>query len=208
MEPINNGFEDAAVTTHLCEVVKDANNMTLAEFEISQYIDPQLDKYFRVLRTRTHDAIDTAGANDLYARNYNTLTDTTICICNRDMNHKHLHYSKTPEYLFNNLDITLAEYLTKINPKRLACSRITFGSILEKLNFAKFIYSNKGFRFIAKVATAVNCDSAIVLGKVFPKVDWTRAWTVEEILADYGYTEAEIAEVMVDLSRFKDMERD
>ena len=56
------------------------------------------------------------------------------------------------------------------------------------------------------MATAVNCDSAIVLGKVFPKVDWTRAWTVEEILADYGYTETEIAEVIADLENFKGME--
>ena len=39
MEPVNDGFDDAAVTTHLCLVSKNkANNMTLDEFERSQYI--------------------------------------------------------------------------------------------------------------------------------------------------------------------------
>ena len=42
--------------------------------------------------------------------------------------------------------------------------------------------------------------------KVFPKVDWTRSWTVEEILKDYGYTEGEIKEVMEDLKNFKGMD--
>jgi hypothetical protein len=42
-------------------------------------------------------------------------------------------------------------------------------------------------------------DSWVSFNYWFPKVDWTRAWTVEEILADYGYTEEEIAEVMADL---------
>ena len=40
----------------------------------------------------------------------------------------------------------------------------------------------------------------------FPKVDWTHPWTVEEILADYGYTEDEIKEVMEDLKNFKGMD--
>ena len=40
----------------------------------------------------------------------------------------------------------------------------------------------------------------------FPKVDWTRSWTVEEILKDYGYTEDEIKTVMTDLDNFKGMD--
>jgi hypothetical protein len=52
----------------------------------------------------------------------------------------------------------------------------------------------------------MNIDSYCHVSKFIPKVDWTRAWTVEEILADYGYTETEIAEVMADLENFKGME--
>jgi uncharacterized protein (DUF433 family) len=40
---------------------------------------------------------------------------------------------------------------------------------------------------------------------LFPKVDWTRTWTVEEILADYNYTEDEIKAIIKDLSKFKGM---
>ena len=59
MEPINDGFDDAAVTTHLCLVSKNkVNNMPLDEFERSQYIDPSLDKYFEENSKRTHYAID------------------------------------------------------------------------------------------------------------------------------------------------------
>jgi hypothetical protein len=45
-----------------------------------------------------------------------------------------------------------------------------------------------------------------VLYKVFPKVDWTRSWTVEEILKEYGYTQKEIEEVLNDLVNYKGME--
>ena len=36
MENINDGFKDAAVTTHLCKIAKEPNNITLDEFEISK----------------------------------------------------------------------------------------------------------------------------------------------------------------------------
>jgi hypothetical protein len=68
------------------------------------------------------------------------------------------------------------------------------------------MYSKDGFRFLSKVFTAVNVDSTINLGKIFPKVDWTKPQTVESILKDYGYTPSEIEEVVVDLANFKGME--
>ena len=59
---------------------------------------------------------------------------------------------------------------------------------------------------MSKIFTAVNADSYVVPSKFTPKVDWTRSWTVEEILAEYNYTEEEIKEVMNDLVNFKYME--
>ena len=84
-------------------------------------------------------------------------------------------------------------------------SQCQFNTAVEKQNFVKFIYSNNGFKFISKIFTAVNCDGT-VKQNMFPKVDWIRSWTVEEILRDYGYTEEEIAEVMADLDNFKGMD--
>ena len=212
MEAINDGFADAAVTTHLCEVAKDANGMSVDEFEISQYIDPQLDKYFRVLRTRKHYAIDEGITWLVFAENSDMRK--TVLLDHRCIPNKHLAYSKaTHEYLWNvteSIDNTWlsANSTSKSTVGRMNKYVIKLNTETEKQNIVQFIYSSTGFRFISKIFNALNTDSTLILSSWFPKVDWTRAWTVEEILADYGYTETEIADVMADLENFKDMERD
>ena len=52
----------------------------------------------------------------------------------------------------------------------------------------------------------MNIDGTTSLGKCLPKVDWTKSWTVEEILKDYGYTDIEIENIMADLDNFKGMD--
>jgi hypothetical protein len=211
MIPVPAGFEDAAVTTHLARIhPTEVNTMTVAEFEHSQYIDPQLDKYFRVLRTRSHYAIDAAnlsGSTDSQFKQFDI--NTTVTVSSRDVNHHHLPYSRTCEtYRYNvTRDITNEEIFESRKALRkgvydgwLSITGILNNTAIEKTNQVNFMYSSNGFRFLAKVFTAVNVDGTLNFGKVFPKVDWTRAWTVEEILADYGYTEEEIAEVMTDLN--------
>ena len=218
MMPISNGFTDAAVTTHVARIHKGTVddpapniNMTLDEFERSQYIDRQLDKYFEENSKRSHYAIDnscgwiteTASPNISY----------TILFDHRCVPHKHFAYSKkTAEYHWNILkDITMVDMLTSAGKQALLERKlnkdcITFSSDLEKNNFAMFMYSDNGFRFYAKILSALNKDSTEVLSKWVPKVDWTRSWTVEEILKDYGYTEEDIAKVMADLDHFKGMD--
>lgn len=213
MESINDGFDDAAVTTHLAEIHKTkVNNMTLDAFERSQYIDPSLDKYFEENSKRTHYAID--KSSELQNIKNPDLTKI-IFIGSRDINHKHLPYSKNT--LTNNINLNLLSY-------KEICERFCMKSAKEKgelyfqgncfvLNTQKekdniinLVYSKDGFRFISKLFTSMNVDGRTPLYKVFPKVDWTRSWTVEEILADYGYTEDEIKTVMTDLDNFKGMD--
>ena len=217
METINNGFDDAAVTTHLAEIHKTkVNNITLDEFEISNYIDKSLTKYFTENRLRKHYAIDAAnlsGATDSQFKQFNL--DTTVTVSSRDVNHKHLPYSKTCEtYRYNVLkNITNEEIFESSKALRkgvydgwLSITGILNKTKIEKDNQVAFMYSKNGFRFLAKIFTACNVDGTLNFGKVFPKVDWTRSWTVEEILADYGYTEDEIKTVMADLDNFKGMD--
>lgn len=209
METINNGFDDAAVTTHLCLVSKNkANNMTLDEFERSQYIDPSLDKYFEENSKRKHYAIDNIpNAGQTLAKAGIWDVSKTFIIGYRDMNHKHLPYSKkATTYLWNVLESIDMQYLIdncNTRDNRFMISQCQFNTAIEKQNFVKFIYNN--FKFVSKVFTALNCDGT-VRPIAFPKVDWTRPWTVEEILKDYGYTEDEIKAVMEDLKNFKGME--
>lgn len=209
MEAINDGFDDAAVTTHLCLVSKNkVNNMTLDAFERSQYIDPSLDKYFEENSKRSHYAIDAMPACGFTKRNISMPWDsqTTFIIGLRDMNHKHLPYKKTSDtYRWNVEEALTFDDLIPTVSGQLLISNCTFKTPIEKQNFVKFIYSKQGFRFISKVFAALNCDGT-VHSIAFPKVDWTRSWTVEEILADYGYTEDEIKTVMADLDNFKGMD--
>ena len=209
MEAINDGFDDAAVTTHLCLVSKNkANNMTLDAFERSQYIDPSLDKYFEENSKRTHYAIDAMPGCGLTLANAGYWdVNKTFIIGLRDMNHKHMPYGKNcTTYKWNVEESIDMQYLIdncNTRDNRFMISQCQFNNAIEKQNFVKFIYDN--FKFISKLFTAVNCDGT-VKQNVFPKVDWTRSWTVEEILADYGYTEDEIKEVKADLDNFKGMD--
>ena len=212
MEAINDGFDDAAVTTHLCLVSKNkANNMTLDAFERSQYIDRQLDKYFEENSKRKHYAIDKivpAGYGASQIKNIIAWDcKKTFIIGLRDINHKHMPYSKNcVTYNWNvNEELDFNYILNNcLNTNGwLLISDCQFNTEIEKQNFVRFIYQN--FKFTSKVFTALNCDGG-VKSIAFPKVDWTRSWTVEEILKDYGYTEDEIKEVMEDLKNFKGMD--
>lgn len=217
MTAINKGFSDAAVTTHAAKITKKPHRyISWEEFQIENYIDPSLTKYFYELRNHEHYAIDAtslSGATDAQFKRFDL--DTTVTFSSRDVNHKHLPYSKTCEtYRYNvTKNITNADIFNSRKALRkgvydgwLSIAGIINNTKVEKDNQVAFMYSADGFRFLSKVFTAVNVDSTLNLGRVFPKVDWTRSWTVEEILADYGYTQTEIDEVMADLANFKGME--
>lgn len=209
MEPINNGFADATVTTHLASIHKTkVNSLTLDEFERSNYIDKSLDKYFIENSKRVSTVEDKYLPSRELVRSVGP--ERSLIFTKRDVNHKHLPYSKkvnsykwnveasiTADYLIEN---TAVDFNNAVSVEMLICK-----TAFEKTNQANFYYSKDGFRFLSKIFTAVNVDSRIELNKILPKVDWTRSWTVEEILRDYGYTKEEITEVMNDLNNFKGM---
>jgi hypothetical protein len=209
MIPVPAGFEDAAVTTHLARIHKNkANDVTLDEFERSQYIDRSLDKYFeenskRVMTTLFDTSILSA------AKNYDV--NTTFIIGWRDPVNKHMPYKKdVTTYLWNveeliDFNYVIEHHLNKAN-NSVPFGGLIFRTTIEKKNYSNFVYSKGGFKFMAKLFTAVQSDMLKTMSTYFIKVDWTRSWTVEEILRDYGYTEEEIIEVMNDLSRFKGMD--
>ena len=214
MTYINDGFADANVTTHLAKINKKSSNITEAEFEISTYIDPILTKCFYEIRSRKHYAID----NTIYKPSIEKFKTIDLKKCfyygKRVISNKHMPYKKDCiSYKINfNLLTDHNEFLANSAKSEQALgnagdfSIIEFATEVEKNNFTAFVYSENGFRFMSKIFTAVNADSYVVPSKFTPKVDWTRSWTVEEILAEYNYTEEEIKEVMNDLVNFKYME--
>ena len=212
-KPLHKAFDDAKVTTLLAKInKKPCKYLTWDAFEMETYTDSMLKDYFYETRKRVHYAID-AGRRPQFSTITTEDCTNTILLGIRDMNHKHLTYDKQCDtYLWNALKvIDIKKLMSNVGKtgsanKQASHYFITFKSSLEKDNFAEFMYSNDGFRFLSKVFTALNADSMVATGKFLPKVDWTRSWTVEEILTDYGYTQSEIDEVMADLVNFKGME--
>lgn len=216
MTAINNGFSDAIVTTHAARITtRPRRYLSWEEFQIENYIDPSLTKYFYELRDREHSAID----NPTYKpkmKDFDKLFDLAKCIYfgKRDVNHGHLPYSKDCLSYKINVEhsITYAELINSSAKSEQALGNVgdftlvQFDTVQEQTNITNFMYSENGFKFMSKVFTAMNVDSYCSTARFLPKVDWTRSWTVEEILADYGYTQTEINEVMADLVNFKGME--
>lgn len=214
MMPIINGFKgDATVTTHLALIHKNkVNSMTLDEFERSRYIDSQLDKYFEENSKRYHYAIE----NDSFCSNCKKYSnDFTVILGWRDVNHKAMPKSKdSTTYKWNVEKSIDADYVFNNHEKvtngkrtgRVSFAGITFNTTTEKDNFVEFFYSESGRHFMSKLWSSMNVDGGLFIEKWFPKVDWTKSWTVEEILKDYGYTEDEIKTVMAGLDNFKGME--
>ena len=203
MKVISNGFEDATVTTHVCRIHKNrVNDMTLVEFERSNYTDESLDKYFIELNKRKHYAIDTANCPYWHNGPENISNKTTFILGERDISSKRFPTNKDQLIYKWNIDKTATpadlHIATNDQLSQIIC---TFKTEEECLNFNNFVYGN--VKFINKIFKALNADKMKVLYKAFPKVDWTRPWTVEEILTDYGYTEDEIKEVIADLDNYK-----
>ena len=209
-------FKDAYVTTMMCKVNKErALYISENEFEIENYGDKSLKKYFYENRKRKHNGIDNSVAG-MQAKDFEKVEVTkSIYIGARDPKSKHLPYSMDSITTRYNMNKATKEELLEVSNARIeGYSRmgsfyiIPFDTELEKKNIVDFMYSKDGFRFMSKLFTALNVDSSIPLGNFFPKVDWSKPQTVQSILKDYGYTSTEIQEVMDDLKNFRGMDNE
>ena len=208
-------FKDAYVTTMACKINKErAYYISEDEFEIQNYSDKILSKYFYENRKRKHYAITDAGFPS-FEQFDKTEIEKSFYIGHRDPKSCHLPYSLnsiTTRYNMN--AITKEQVIAQSSEYRHNQGYvgdfhlITFDTENEKNNLVKFVYSDDGFRFMSKLFTALNVDSSIAVDKYFPKVDWHKSWTVESLLKNFGYTEDEIEEVMADLPNYKLPERE
>lgn len=214
MRTVQGGFKDAAVTTMVCRVNKDrALYISEAEFEIENYGDKSLKKYFYENRNRKHYATENVSLGMMIKDYEDIEVKKSIYIGARDPKSNHLPYSMdsiTTRYNMNKL--TKEQFLSESSKSMISYGRVGYCYIIafktekEKENIVNFIYSKDGFRFISKLFTALNVDSAISVSKWFPKVSWQKPQTVESILLDYNYTPAEIAEIIDDLKNYRFMD--
>ena len=72
---------------------------------------------------------------------------------------------------------------------------IFFSTEEEKKNFTEFWYRNGISGLMHKLIKRMHKSSGTI-DTAIPRVDWSRPWTDEEILKEYGYTEEEIKEIL------------
>lgn len=206
-----NVFPDAKVSPLLVKINKTPQaSLSWEDFRIRIFAKGDLVKYFLENSLRNNYAIANATTWLIFAKNPDM--KTTLLLEHRLITNKHLAYSKsTYEYMWNKLESIDCAWLaannnSKSTPGKVNKYVIEFRTPAEKQHIAEFLYSDSGFRFVSKVLSALKVDSTMDLSVFLPNVDWTRPWTVEEILADYGYTQTEIDEVMADLANYQYME--
>ena len=213
---INKGFADAAVTTHAARITKMPHRyISWEEFQIENYIDDSLTKYFYENKNRSHYAIDNSAYKPKL-KDFDTVFDLNKCVYlgKRNVTNRHLPYSRDCLGYKINIEHSIThKNIIDVSAKSEQANGyvgdfvlVQFSTVAEQNNITNFMYSVEGFKFMSKVFTAMNIDSYCSTSRFLPKVDWTRSWTVEEILTDYGYTQKEIDEVMADLSNFRAME--
>lgn len=192
LQRVDNKFEDANVIPWVAKInnVPDVN-MTEDDFIIKTCRE-DLQKFYTNNLHKTHYAIDTIiyGDNPSKGTNYNTDTDFYIpwrtYINGVQNTHRGIDYKWNIEKSVSLSDV----HVSGMN--QYTCSFVRFNTEIEKVNFAKFWYDSKLMNILIK---GMNRDSGL-LTFTFPKVDWSRPWTDEEILKEFGYTDEEIIEVL------------
>lgn len=195
-------FSDAHVRPIICLMSKEKSNMTKEEFDVLTYVE-SLQKFYIKNIKRTHYAID-RYANQEYLNTLNTNAisinrdeKTAFYVCMQAANNGVPKISTERAECNWNIYHTLkwTDLTTTSATKRLSMGFIYFDTIEECENFSEFWYNGKLMNKLLKgMNKAHSCSSKPAL----PKVDWTRKWTDEEILIDYGYTDEEIKTILED----------
>lgn len=199
-------FEDARVTTAICAISKEVQNpqATAETLKLCSGNFGILNKFFE-RNTKVDYKLP------IRRRNFNGMDDKyPVAIHRRDAANGHLPYTKTPEWKFNIGNISQEEYAKERAELykgqltgNLTSDPIFFDTKAEADNYKNFIYSKDGFRFTSMVWSTYKTDSSEAFEKCFPRVDWSKAQTVQSILKLYNYTDEEIAEVISELDDYK-----
>ena len=203
----------AAVTSDVVELTKCSRNyMDKDSFEIEMWRYNGKDiykKYLYETRRRHNYAIDDTWSQPSIktVESLNVTTDNSFIIHFRTPNHL-AHGSNfgtketSVEYRWNVKRDINKQYILDNHCNNGAHSTfgfIKFNTAAERDNFTNFILGD-GLKFFKRICKIANPDSSIIYGKIMPKVDWRKAWTLEEILKDYGYSDEEIQEILDDLN--------
>ena len=203
---INGGlFEDASVTSSIMEVHKDkVNSLSKFQFTLAVYLDRSLDKYF--LENNKRKPVFTMTERERTADIHHTLflpmrvyLSSSLCATAPDM----VSLGRTKKSAFYQVARNKINDWNELRgkDKQLVGTRIIFKTPEEKNNAVRFLYTEDGFKFASKCFFSMQRDQMHEAehGIWFPRVDWSKSWTLTDILKEYNYSEAEINAILSDL---------
>ena len=211
-------FDGAATFPEICNLKSNRNYFeSYKDFEIKVIYDKKLLKFWeqqtKRLKNKTYIA-HMCGVNKNIQKNLDSRTCHTtgiyapaVVLANgvTDILNKDKSFREDlPQYIWNFLkpDKKIYEVFGTDPNQTLTQSVTIFKSELEKDNFVKWWYSAQlsgkyrlqGLSSI--LLRSLNRHTSVAFDYAIPNVDWTKSWTDEEILKDYGYTDEEISEIL------------
>lgn len=195
------GFEDADTTPHICGLKSSYNNnFSYEEIQLYSY-DQKWIKYYRENLKREASWVRTSypKTEDIYKMNREKCTFMLTIRTGVDGVHKTKNCTDYKWNLENTFtlgqrgssrsDKSIPMYTDGVYMGEFA----TFKTIKERENIIAFWYSSK---IMSSIVQGLNKQTFPNVDLFLPKVDWTKPWTDEEILKDYGYTDEEIKEIL------------
>lgn len=122
------------------------------------------------------------------------------------LNHSDKKFSRdcAEEYIWNicKPDCAVEKCFKPVSSGPISCIFTVFASEREKDNFVNWWYSaerdgkNPKSGLASILLAGLNKPTSCPFDQAIPNVDWTRSWTDEEILKDYGYSDSEIKGIL------------
>ena len=167
------------------------------ELEMSNF-DKTFEKFYKenLKRPATFKVSPYCSRPDKEIEDYNPTTDFFVYLRTSD----HGVDMSGGMYEWNN-ELTpkerLREYIVRHYEDRgdMIRGHFIYFSALEKKNFTEWFYSSARNGLAHKLIKGLHRGAGLITPAI-PRVDWSRPWTDEEILLDYGYTPEEIRKIL------------
>ena len=214
-DKINGVFESATTDPCIAIIDKNFNNKysSVQDFEINNIFNSKFRKYFnenikRVSVIEQHLCNKGAAQVSTKFKSNNSFITGIFVTADGVHNLTDTHSIGEKYWNIDLVDKNVDEVFKSTRGKEKGITITVFkGKTLEeqtikKINFSKWFYSaelsgkNCKDGLATKLLWAMNTSTSRPYSVMIPNVDWTRSWTDEEILKDYGYTDDEIKEIL------------
>ena len=190
-------FDDASVSDNLCIATlgKRNNRRTYVNAIESNIVDQRFKRFYDQNRCREHSSLNIFTDGYFPVEEADKIKPYWFCLTARTAQDGVHTTTSCADYRWNivrDTDWTNYHVYTYNGKQLLTIGFLQFETEQEHKNFCDFWYRNGLSNMLMKGLR----KSSGKMNDAIPKVDWSRSWTDEEILKDYGYTDEEIKEIL------------